>query len=54
MLGKVNFFCKVLEPSGSGPCVRGPYLTRIPNVEDLRPVFSERETSHSPTNRVAA
>ncbi len=30
-----------------------PYLTRIPNLEDLRPVFSERETSHSPTNRVA-
>ncbi len=53
MLGKVIFFCKVLEPRGSGPCVRGPYLTRIPNLEDLRPVFSERETSHSPTNRVA-
>ncbi len=53
MLGKVNFFSKVLEPRGSGPCIRGPYLTRIPNLEDLQPVFSERETSHSPTNRVA-
>ncbi len=52
MLGKVNFFCKVLEPRGSVPCIRGPYLTRIPNLEDLRPVFSEWETYHSPTNRV--